>query len=134
MRDDNAHAETTTKKKPAPPIPLYERVVQWAQGIWRPAGTTVAVVLILLFGWGVVNGKHGLSAWQQQRVRDQQLKTEIQRLQQENTELRDHVERLKSDPDAIEHEARQQLHYAKPGEVIYTLPAESESQPATTAR
>jgi cell division protein FtsB len=27
-----------------------------------------------------------------------------------------------SDPDAIEHEAREKLHYARPGEVIYTLP------------
>jgi cell division protein FtsB len=28
---------------------------------------------------------------------------------------------LKSDPDAIEYEAREKLHYARPGEVIYTL-------------
>jgi cell division protein FtsB len=40
--------------------------------------------------------------------------------------LRARIERLKSDPDAIEHEAREKLHYAKPGEVIYTLPAEPE--------
>ena|SRR5579871_3455756 len=120
--------------KAAQPLPLRERLVERVQGVWRPTGTAIAVVLILLFGWGVVNGKHGLSAWQQQRVKDKQLNTEIQRLQQENAGLRDHVDRLKSDPDAIEHEARQQLHYAKPGEVIYTLPAEPESQPATTAR
>jgi cell division protein FtsB len=36
--------------------------------------------------------------------------------------MRDQIERLKSDPDAIEHKAREELHYAKPGEVIYTLP------------
>ena len=122
------------ERKAAEPVPLRRRATDWAQSIWRPAGTTVAVVLILLFGWGVVNGKHGLSAWQQQRVKDKQLKAEIQRLQQENAELRGHVERLKSDPDAIEHEARQQLHYAKPGEVIYTLPAPSDAQPASAAR
>jgi cell division protein FtsB len=29
---------------------------------------------------------------------------------------------LKSDPKAIEKEAREQLRYAKPGEVIYLLP------------
>lgn len=131
MRDDNTQ---TAKTKNSGPVPLRRMAVEWALGIWRPAGTAVAVVLILLFGWGVVNGKHGLSAWQEQRVKDKQLKTEIQKLQQENAALRDHVERLKSDPDAIEHEARQQLHYAKPGEVIYTLPAQPESQPASTAR
>ena len=36
--------------------------------------------------------------------------------------MRQQIERLKSDPDAIEREAREKLHYAKPGEVIYTLP------------
>ena len=61
----------------------------------------------------MVNGKHGLSAWQQQRVKDQQLSQEIDKLKQENAQLRQHVDRLKSDPNAIEHEAREQLHYAK---------------------
>ena len=93
-----------------------------AQSAWRPVATSVAVALILLFGWGVVNGKHGLSAWRQQQIQDHQLHQEIQDLQQENAHLRDHVDRLKTDPGAIEHEAREQLHYAKPGEIIYRLP------------
>jgi cell division protein FtsB len=49
-------------------------------------------------------------------------------LDQENARLREHVERLKSDPDAIEHEAREKLHYAKPNEVIVALPAETKEQ------
>jgi cell division protein FtsB len=100
--------------------------------VWRPAGTVVAVGLALLLTWHVINGKHGLQVWQQKRVEDQQLRKEIQDLQQENARLRDHIERLKSDPDAIEHEAREKLHYAKPGEVIYTLPAQppTQAQPA----
>jgi cell division protein FtsB len=90
------------------------------------------VALALIMGWGVVNGKHGLSAWQQQRTQDKQLKKEIKDLQQENTRLRDHIQRLKDDPDTIAREAREQLHYARPGEVIYTLPAppQGQSQPA----
>src|ERR1700741_262256 len=120
--------------KAAESIPLGRRAIEWAQRIWRPAGTSVAVALILLFGWGVVNGKHGLSAWQQQRIKDQQLRQEIQKLEQENAQLREHVERLKSDPSAIEHEAREQLHYAKPGEVIYTLPPQPQSQSAGSGK
>jgi cell division protein FtsB len=111
-----------------PTAPWHERAVEWVQHGWRPAGTFVAVALALLFGWGVVNGKHGLSAWEQQRTQDKQLRQEIQDLQQENAHLRDHIQRLKSDPDAIEHEAREQLHYARPGEVIYTLPASPQTQ------
>jgi cell division protein FtsB len=113
---------------------LRERAFAAAQSFWRPAGTSVAVALILLFGWSVVNGKHGLSSWQKQRVQDQQLRQEIQDLEQENARLRDHVERLKSDSNAIEHQAREQLHYARPGEVIYTLPADPRSQPATSPK
>lgn len=109
---------------------LRERALAAAQSFWRPAGTSVAIALILLFGWSVVNGKHGLSSWQKQRVQDHELRQEIQDLQQENTRLRDHVGRLKSDSNAIEHEAREQLHYARPGEIIYTLPADPKSQPA----
>jgi cell division protein FtsB len=124
MQDENAQAGKAAKNSVE--APLQQRAVDWAQRIWRPAGTSVAVALILLFGWGVVNGKHGLSAWQQQRVKDQQLRQEIDKLQQENAQLREHVEHLKSDPNAIEHEAREQLHYAKPGEVIYTLPPQPE--------
>jgi cell division protein FtsB len=29
---------------------------------------------------------------------------------------------LKNDRDTIEYEAREQMHYTRPGEVIYTLP------------
>jgi cell division protein FtsB len=43
--------------------------------------------------------------------------------------MKDRIEHLKSDPDAIEREAREKLHYAKPGEVIYTLPVAAQPQP-----
>jgi cell division protein FtsB len=82
----------------------------------------VAVALAGLLMWHVINGKHGISVWQQKRAEDHQLQREITDLEQENAQLRERVEKLKSDPDAIEHEAREKLHYAKPGEVIYTLP------------
>lgn len=126
-----------TAPQPAKTLPLSERAALWMQQAWRPAGTVVAVLLILVFGWGVVNGRHGLSSWQKQRQQEKQLRKEIDAVQQENSRLRNHVDRLKSDPDAIEHEAREQLHYAKPGEVIYTLPNDPKSQqpaPANPAK
>ena len=118
--------KTTPDTKPAPatpsPDPMPKRAIDWADKVWRPAGTALAVILALLLGWHVVNGKHGLNVWQQKRVEDRQLQHEITDLEQENAQLRLRIERLKSDPDAIEHEAREKLHYTKPGEVIYTLP------------
>jgi cell division protein FtsB len=122
------HTLFKKNESPEEPLPMRERVLDWAQHAWRPAGTMVAVALALAFGWGVIHGKHGLSVWHQQRTEDKQLRQEIQDLEQENARLRNHVERLKSDPNAIEHEAREKLHYAKPGEVIYTLPAQPKAQ------
>jgi len=106
-------------KKPAS---LQDRLLARAQQWWRPAGTAIAVLLALLVTWHVIHGQHGLSVWQQKRTEDRALQREIQDLQQENAQMRQQVERLKSDPEAIEREAREKLHYAKPGEVIYTLP------------
>lgn len=113
---------------------LRDRALARAQSWWRPAGTSIAIALILLLGWSVVNGKHGLSSWQRQRVQDRELRKDIQDLQQENAKLRDHVGRLKTDANAIEHEAREQLHYARPGEVIYTLPPDAKSDSPAQSR
>jgi len=110
------------------PGPARKRALAWMLRVWRPAGTVVAVGLALLLTWHVINGKHGLQVWQQKRAEDRQLQREIKDLEQENARLRERIERLKSDPDAIEREAREKLHYAKPGEVIYTLPAQPQTQ------
>jgi cell division protein FtsB len=113
----------------ADPLTPRKRVLEWTKRAWRPAGTVVAVALAALLMWHVINGKHGLSVWQQKRVEDRELQKAIKDVQQENAQLRQQIDRLKSDPDAIEHEAREKLHYAKPGEVIYTLPAQPQDKP-----
>ena len=134
MRDGNVDGQSKSNggRIAGARRPFSERVFEWASRVWRPAGTVVAVGLALLLTWHVVSGKHGLSVWQQKRVEDKQLRKEIEELEQENARLRTRIERLKSDPDAIEREARDKLHYAKPGEVIYALPPEPKSpaQPA----
>ena len=119
-----------TKTAGANTTQLGERAFGWAQRLWRPAGTVLTVALALFVTWHVVYGKHGLSVWQHKRIEDRALQQEIQNLQQENAQMRQQIQRLQSDPDAIEREAREKLHYAKPGEVIYTLPEQPQQQPA----
>ncbi len=110
------------------PPSLSQQAVSLAVRAWRPAGSVLAVILALLLTWHVVNGKHGISVWQQKRVEDRQLRKEIDGLEQENARLRERVQKLKTDPHAIEREAREKLHYARPGEVIYALPQDPPAQ------
>lgn len=122
---DNLNSEKSTRR---PAVPLSVRLLEGVQRLARPAGTAFIVALALPLGWHVINGKHGLSVWQQKRVEEKELRKEIDLLQDENTHLRVRVDKLKSDTDVIEHEAREKLHYAKPGEVIYALPPERAGQ------
>ena len=128
MADEKSEVVPPATVKPR--VPLNQRAFAFVQRIWRPAGTVLAIGLAGLLMWHVVNGKNGVSVWRQKRATDRQLQQEILELQQENTQLRQHVEQLKSDPDAIEHEAREKLHYAKPNEVIVAMPADSKEQQA----
>ena len=88
----------------------------------RKAATVAAAALALGVGYHVVFGANGLTAYEQKRQEKQRLTQEMQDLQRENDLLKGHVVRLQDDPDAIEHQAPEQLHYTRPGEVIYTLP------------
>ena len=109
---------------------ILSRVYTRAQTGWRKVATVAAAGLAIAVGYHVVFGQNGLTAYQQKshdtRILDDQLKS----LQRENGLLKGHVERLQNDPNAIEHQAREELHYTRPGEVIYTLPAPPPSNTA----
>jgi len=82
----------------------------------------MAAALALGVGYHVVFGANGLTVYEQKRHENQMLKQEMQTLQQENDRLQGRVDRLQSDPNAIEQQAREELHYTRHGEVIYALP------------
>ena len=132
MPDETTQPVNTAAAEPEEPLRV--RAADWVQRIWRPAGTAVAVALALLLTWHVIHGRHGLSIWQHERAQDKLLQKQIQELQTENAAMKDRIEHLKSDPDAIEREAREKLHYARPGEVIYALPDKPQQQPPTPAK
>lgn len=78
----------------------------------------------------VVFGQNGLTVYEHKRSETKELAREHERLEKENDFFRGHVTRLESDPNAIEHQAREELHYTRPGEVIYTMPAANGSSTA----
>ena len=69
-----------------------------------------------------IYGEHGYLALRREKREYDSLQQEVRRLQEENQQLERHIEALKSDPKAIERIARDQMHMARPGERIYTLP------------
>ena len=121
-----------------PKIKLITRATDFLYRVRRRIAIALAVVLAIVFGYHVIVGRNGLNAYEQKRAEDRALHQQIESLQQENDRLKEHVEHLKTDPDAIEREARERLHYARPGEVIYTLNAPQSApapqQPAAAGR
>ncbi|MEO6922535.1 MAG: septum formation initiator family protein, partial [Bryocella sp.] len=67
-------------------------------------------------------GHNGITMFLHKRQEERSLQKQMQQLQTENDRLRGHVERLQNDPGAIEHQAREELHYTRAGEVIVTMP------------
>ena len=99
----------------------------------RIATIAVAVVAVSLFVH-VMFGANGMVVYKQKRTEFQSLQTEIDGLQKENDRYTGQIQSLKTDPKTIEKEAREQLHYARPGEVIYVAPAPlATDRPANNA-
>ncbi|MGA8937748.1 MAG: septum formation initiator family protein [Acidobacteriaceae bacterium] len=91
--------------------------------LWRRRAATIATgTLALVMAYGVIFGHNGLTAFAHKREEAKTLQQQMLQLQKENDRLHQHINHLQSDPDTIEHEAREELHYTRAGEVIYTLP------------
>lgn len=86
----------------------------------RRIATGVVIATALFFGYHAFFGENGVNMYTQKRAEGRELTKRIADLQRQNTKLQQQVTELKTDPDAIEHEARERLHYARPGEVIWT--------------
>jgi cell division protein FtsB len=109
-------------------------VWSWVAQEWRRLGTVAAVALILALMLHAMFGANGMVAYRQKRAEMQSLKTEVDRLQKENEESAARIKALKSDPKAIEKEAREQFGYARPGEVVYVTPAPPPQPPTGRAK
>lgn len=95
----------------------------WKRVGWRKTATVLAGSLAVSMAYHVVFGPNGLTVYQHKRQDSRDLELQSKSLERENDLLKGHIARLQSDPGAIEHQAREELHYTRPGEVIYALPA-----------
>jgi cell division protein FtsB len=97
-------------------------VWSWLALEWRRLGTVAAILLIVGLLLHAMFGANGMVIYQQKHAEMQALRSEVERVQKENNQYVDQIKSLKSDPAAIEKEAREQLHYTRRGEVIYVAP------------
>lgn len=97
----------------------------------RRIATGAVVLGALFFGYHAFFGANGVNSYEQKRAEGRTIEKRISDLQQQNSKLQQQVKQLQSDPDAIEHEARERLHYARPGEVIWT---EDDAQTTPTPK
>jgi cell division protein FtsB len=97
----------------------------------RIATAGVGVLTVWLF-LHVMFGANGMVIYKEKRSEAEALRKEVHSLQKENDTYTEEIKALKSDPRAIEKEAREQLHYARPGEVVYVAPPpDPATKPAT---
>jgi len=96
--------------------------------LWMLGCGLLAVLLLV----NELAGENGYWARQGRRRQAQALLDENEKLRQDNQRLTRRIQELRSDPEAIEKQAREQLRLGRPGEVVVTLPP-SGAPPPTQA-
>jgi cell division protein FtsB len=106
----------------------------WLAREWRRLAIVLAVVLIGGTVLHAMLGANGIVVYRQKRAEMQALQAEVDRLQKENQLYAERIKELKSDPNAIEKEAREQLHYTRKGEIVFVSPAAPPKPPVGRAK
>jgi cell division protein FtsB len=99
----------------------------------RRLATAGVIMLACALGYHVVFGANGMVVYQNKRAEYRDLQRQMLSLQQENERLAQQNTELKTNPAAIEREAREQLHLTRPGETVYVVPPDQQTAPKQPA-
>lgn len=99
---------------------------------WSRHARSILGVALAALAIHDVLGPHGFLAMRRTQKEMEQLRADIQRLNQENDELGGQVKSLKTDPKSIERIAREEMGLARPGEMIFKLPPPPEKSGGAT--
>jgi len=105
-------------------IAVAERVIRKLYSIRTKLATAAVAALAVMLAFHVIFGANGMMVYQGKKTEYRSLQKDVDQLQKEKQQLSDQIKALKTDPGAIEREAREQLHYARPGEIIYLTPGQ----------
>lgn len=92
---------------------------RWLYQMRRVLATVCIFFLAFFAGYKVIFGANGMKVWQVKRAEANRLELQIERQQLEHDRLQHQVDGLqRAEPSIIEREAREQLGYVKPGEIV----------------
>lgn len=100
----------------------------------------VIFILAVILGLVLIYNQHGFINLTKLGKERSDLEIKNKKIAGENRLLRLKIDRIKSDPDYVEDEARKKLGMVKPGEKIYRIKASSEPdksashEPANSAK
>ncbi len=112
---------------------VVEGIIEKLLGHRRKLATAGVGVFAVYLAFHVIFGANGMVQYHRKRAEFKNLQVEVDQMQAENDRLEKQIKSLKSDPKTIEKEAREQLKYARPGEVVYVIPAPKPEVPAVAA-
>jgi len=95
----------------------------WFYRMRRVLATLCLGVLAVFIGYKVIFGANGMKIYEGKRAEAVRLQQQIDHEKVVNEQLQHQVDGLqREDPNAIEKEAREQLGYVKPGEIVLVEP------------
>jgi cell division protein FtsB len=115
-----------------PTMSFFEQLREFVR---RNANWFLAAALAVLLLQDVF-GTHGVLAMRCAQKEAVTVKKEIDLINEENRQLQDRVKALKTDPQAIERIAREEMGLARPGEYIFKTapkPADASTPPPQPA-
>jgi cell division protein FtsB len=95
----------------------------WFYRTRRVLATLCIGVLAVFIGYKVIFGANGMKVYQGKRAEAVRLQQQIDDEKIKNEQLQHRVDGLqREEPSAVEKEAREQLGYVKPGEIVLVEP------------
>jgi cell division protein FtsB len=95
---------------------------QWRRRLAGYALVAAAFILVV----NALVGENGYLATMQARRQYEDLTRQLQKITDENRQMKDQIKRLHSDPTELEDAARKDLHMSKPGEKMVIIKDETK--------
>jgi len=99
-----------------------QQMADWCYAARRRFAAAGVGLLGCVMAYHTVFGANGMLVYQHKRTEFRKAQQELDTLTRENQRLQERIKALKTDPATIEKEAREQLRYTRPGEVVYVVP------------